>query len=192
MWNFRRCVLLACVIVAACIDTTAQNSPQSKELLVGVILDSNYARITDFLPRLRDSVVKTLTQRKKQIRAVALDSLAEDPEEAARSKSCKYLLQMNVSESTGGRVGTSTGISSPTFPSRSLSPEEERERRELAFVRIDYRLKSLKDGHFNVTDTDFVRSLDIPSTLDAMAFETTVFRTVTRVAVAAMGKLPER
>ena len=74
----------------------------------------------------------------------------------------------------------------------SMSPEEERERRELSWVRIDYQLQSLKGDGTNTHDMDIVRYLDYPTVWDASAFETTVFRTVTRVTNASLSKLPKK
>jgi hypothetical protein len=176
------------LMLAGSAGLAAQNSApqQRKELVIGVVLDSNYARIANFLPRLRNSLVKTVPHRRKDVRLVALDSSVQDAEDMVKAKSCDYLLQMNVLEITGGGIGFSTRL-----PSRDISPEEERERRELGWVRIDYRLKALGDADFNDADTDYVRFLDYPTSWDALAFETTVFRSVTRVAQAIIDRLPK-
>jgi len=187
MRNLRLCLILVGLVLAASIGLEAQgsNTQQRKESVVGIVLDSNYARIANFLPRLRSSLAKSIPHRLKEIRVVALDSSVEDADDAAKAKSCDYLLLMNVLEISGGAVGSSTRLPSP-----HISPEEERERRELGWVRIDYRLKSLGESGFNESDSDYVRFLDYPTSWDASGFETTVFRSVTRVALATVDKLP--
>lgn len=52
--------LLTFVIAIASLGAGAQNATakRPKEFIVGISLDSNYARITDFLPALRDSLLK--------------------------------------------------------------------------------------------------------------------------------------
>lgn len=179
---------LFCVI-AISLTVSAQNSdkPQSKETVVGIVLDSNYQRIADFLPRLTESLVKSTPKKGKQVRLMALASAPQDAEDSARARGCDYLLRMNVSEITGAGAGASFGRQTHT-----MSPEEERERRELSWVRIDYRLQSLKGDGLNIDDMDVVRYLDYPSVWDATAFETTVFRTVTRVTNSTLGKLPKK
>jgi hypothetical protein len=188
MRSLRLKIILVGLVLVASIGLEAQSSTtqQKKESVVGVVLDSNYARIANFLPRLRASLAKTIPHRRKGLRIVALDSSVHDADDAAKAKSCDYLLLMNVLEMTGAGVGYSTRL-----PSQGISPEEERERRELGWVRIDYRLKSVGESEFNESDTDYVRFLDYPTAWDASAFETTVFRSVTRVALASVDKLPK-
>ena len=62
----------------------------------------------------------------------------------------------------------------------------------MGWVRVDYKLQSLKGDGVNVSDIDIVRYLDYPTSWDAAAFETTVFRTVARVTNSTLGKLPKR
>jgi hypothetical protein len=185
MFGFRVSAVWSAVIGLAVVAAAqTSNMQQSKEMVVGLNLDSNYVRIADFLPRLRDSLVQ---QHRKQVRLVALDGNPQDAEDLAKDKACEYLLQLDILEITGGGVAYSTD-----FPKRTMSPEEERERRELGWVRVDYKLQSLKGDGVNVSDIDIVRYLDYPTSWDAAAFETTVFRTVTRVTNSTLGKLPKR
>lgn len=60
--------LLTFVIAIANLGAVAQNGTAKlpKEFIVGISLDSNYARITDFLPALRDSLLKDIPRRQKQ------------------------------------------------------------------------------------------------------------------------------
>lgn len=174
--------LLMCSAIGAAAQNASTQKP--KEMLVGVSLNSNYARISDLIPRLQESLAKTIPHRRKNITVIAFNY--SDAGEAAKSKRCDYLLQMNMVEITGGGVGFST-----TLPAREMSPKEENERRELGWVRIDYRLEPLTDDGVAVTDMDYVRYLDYPSSWDALAFETTIFRTVSRVALSMLSKLPK-
>jgi hypothetical protein len=187
-FHLRKLCLLAFVIAGASMGVGAQNpAKQPKEFVVGISLDSNYARIADFLPMLRKSLVKDIPRRQKQVRAVAVDALPGDARSGAKTKGCDYLLQLSVLEITGAGVGFST-----LTPSRDISPEEERERRELQWVRIDYRLQSLKGEGLNEEGIDHVRHAEYPSGWNSSAFETTVIRAVTRVAVASLDKLPKK
>jgi hypothetical protein len=71
MLGFRVSAVWSAVIgLAFAAAAQTSNTLQSKEMVVGLSLDSNYVRIADFLPRLRDSLVK---QHRKQFRLVALD-----------------------------------------------------------------------------------------------------------------------
>jgi hypothetical protein len=180
---------LLVLLVSGAVGVSGQAAPQQqpKEVVVGISLDSNYARIADFLPSLRDSLVKTLPKRRKQVRTIAIDAPPQNAAAAARTQACDYLLQLSVQEIRGVGVGFST-----FKPSPDISPEEERERRELDWVRVDYRLRSLKNDDLDIADIDHVRYADIPSGWNPTAFETTVFRTVTRVAVSTLNKLPKR
>lgn len=176
MQKFQAHFLLACAVAAASISISAQNRTpeQSKEPVVGLVLDSNVARIADSLPRLRDSLIKS---HRKQIRLIGVDATQQDPEDSVRDKGCDYLLQINVNELTGPGFSPSVG-----FPSHSMSPEEERDRHELESVRIHYQLRSLIGNGVHASDTESVRYLDYSGTWDATAFETAVFRAVTRTA----------
>jgi hypothetical protein len=175
------CMLFVCGVPAAVAQSGATQKP--KALLLGVTLKSNYARISDLIPRLQESLAKTIPRRRKNISVIALNY--SDAEDAAKSKRCDYLLEMNVLEITGGGVGFSTRP-----PSREMSPQEENERRELGWVRVDYKFTPLTDEGGGVTDMDYVRYLDYPTGWDASAFETTIFRTVSRVAVSTLSNLP--
>ncbi|HVZ18442.1 MAG TPA: hypothetical protein VG897_15085 [Terriglobales bacterium] len=179
-------MLLAMTAVSASAQNAAAKNP--KKYVVGLLLTSNYARIGDFLPQLTKDLVKKLPERRKQVQIVAIDASAKDPEELAKNKGCDYLLQLNVSEVTG--VGVGAGFDTPT---RSFESEpEQRERRELDWVRIDYHLLSVNSDDLSVSDIDEIRYAERPSAWDAMAFESTVSRAVTRVAVASLGKLPKK
>ena len=177
------------IIAAGAIGVTAQdakpNSSRPGENVVCLTLDSNYARIADFLPRMRDSLVKSIPKRRKQVQVVAIDSSPQNSIDVARSSGCDYLLQMKVAEVSGAGAGFSTRTVGDG------SPEEESGRRELEWVRIDYRLKSLKDDSVDMKDTDHVRYEDNLSGWNASAFETTVFRSVTRIAVGSLSNLPK-
>jgi hypothetical protein len=168
MFGFRVSAVWSAVIGLAVVAAAqTSNMQQSKEMVVGLNLDSNYVRIADFLPRLRDSLVQ---QHRKQVRLVALDGNPQDAEDLAKDKACEYLLQLDILEITGGGVAYSTllqldileitggGVAYSTdLPKRTMSPEEERERRELGWVRVDYKLQSLKGDGVNVSDIDIVR-----------------------------------
>lgn len=190
MRNLRLWLTSTCLIAIASISLFAQNTAprqaKEKEPVLGLVLDANNSRILALLPRLKDSLVKTIPQRRKQIRLVAWDAGSGDVEDVAKSKSCEYLLEIFVLESPGGD-GDSTKLLS-----KDMSPEEERDRRELGSVRVEYHLRSLTEGGFNLAEADSVRPVDYPSAWDASAFETTVSRAVTRVAVASVGKLPKQ
>ena len=97
-----RVSVIGTVVVTLVVAAAAQtpSTPQSKEMVVGLSLYSNYARIADFLPRLRDSLVK---QHRKQVRLVALDGNPQDAEDEAKDKACEYLLQLNVLAVAQGR-----------------------------------------------------------------------------------------
>jgi hypothetical protein len=179
--------LLTLATVSLGASAQNQNMKQVKELVVGVTLDSNYARITDFLPVLRDAVVKAIPDRKKQIRAVALNVSPQDAAEVARTKGCDYLLQLSVVEVHGAAVDFSTRQFS-----QEISPDEARERRELQWVRIDYHLQSLKDDDVDVQDIDHVRYAEYPSGWNNMSFQTTVIHAVNRVAVFTLNNLPKK
>jgi len=172
------------------LGASAQNQAvkQAKELVVGVSLDSNYARIADFLPVLRESVVKAIPQRRKQVRAVALNVSPQDAAEAARTKGCDYLLQLSVVEVHGVAVDFNTRQFS-----QNISPDEARERQELGWVRIDYHLQSLKDDDVDVQDIDHVRYAEYPSGWNNTSFQTSVIHAVTRVAVFTLhNNLPKK
>lgn len=194
--NFMLWLTSTCLITIATISLFAQNpAPQrgkDKEPVVGIVLDSDNARILAFLPKLKDSLVKTIPQRRKQIRVVAWDAGYADVEDVAKSKSCDYLLEIFVLETRGEGAGDSANL-----PSKDISSEEERDRRELGSVHVEYHLRSLAEKSpgepkFQVVEPDSVRPVDCPSAWDASAFETTVSRSVTRVAIASVGKLPKQ
>jgi len=185
--HLRRVFLLA-LLIAASTGASAQNpATQPKEFIVGITLDSNYTRIADFLPILSKSLVKDIPRRQKHVRAVVLDAAPEDAASAAKAMGCGYLLQLSVLEISGGGVGFNTGT-----PSHDISPEEERERRELQWVRIDYRLQSLQGDGLSEDGMDHVLYTEYPSGWNNTAFETTLMRSVTRVAVATLDKLPKK
>ncbi|MGC2194708.1 MAG: hypothetical protein WA628_08530 [Terriglobales bacterium] len=185
-----RCFCLL-VLAISSIGAHAQNpnTTRPKEFVVGISLDSNYARIADFLPMLRKSLVKDIPRRQKQVRVVAVDALPRDAASAAKTKGCDYLLQLSVLEITGAGVGVGFNT---LPPSRDISPEEERSRRELQWVRIDYRLQSLEGEGLNEEGIDHVLYAEYPSGWNSSAFETTVIRAVTRVAVATLDNLPRK
>jgi len=183
-----RLSLLTLAVAAIPAAAHAQNvkAGTSAPSSVCVSLDSNYERIQAFLPSLAKSLKKDVPRQQKQVRVIAAGVEPGDPVEAARAKSCAYLLQLSVLETTG--VGGA--FNSGSF-ARNSPPVEESERRELQFVRIDYRLRSLNSKELDVSDTDRVRYLEYPSTWDAAAFQTAVERATTRVAVASLNNLPK-
>jgi hypothetical protein len=196
MRNLRLWLTSTCLIAIATVSLFAQNSPprsaKEKEPVLGIVLDANNARILAFLPRVKDSLVKTIPQRRKQIRLVAWDAGSGDVEDVAKSKSCDYLLEIFVLEKPGEGSGDSTKL-----PSQDSLPDEERDRRELGSVRVEYHLRSLAqkstgEPEFNLAEAESIRPADYSTGWDASAFETTVSRTVTRVALASMSKLPKQ
>lgn len=195
MRNLRLWLTCTCLIAIASISLFAQNTPprpaKEKEPVLGIVVDANNARILAFVPRLKDSLVKTIPQRRKQIRLVAWDAGSGDVELVAKSKSCDYLLEIFVLERPGEGSGDSTKL-----PSRDL-PEEERDRRELGLVRVEYHLRSLAERstgepEFNLAEADSVQPVDYPGARDSSAFETTISHAVTRVALASVSKLPKQ
>jgi len=182
MPNACRSLCLAIVVIAG-LGAHAQTNaakPQ-KGTTVGVSLGSNYDRITDFLPLIRDSVVKAIPQRRKQIRAIALIGPPLDAPAAARKQACDYLLQIDVVEIRGAAVDFSTRQFS-----QEMGPDEKRERQELAWVGINYRLQSLNNDEVDVQDIDHVRYAEYPSGWNNTAFQTSVIRAVTRVATTTL------
>ena len=177
-------LLVVTAITASAQNATAKNSGDH---LVGLVVSSNYARIADFLPRLTERLAKTLPKKDKQVRILPIDSSVSDPEQTCRDKGCDYLLMLNVAEITGVGVGFDTRPNS--FADKDNG--DERERRELDWVRIEYRVLSVKNDDVDVSDTDHVRYGEKPTGWDAMAYETTVSRAVTRVAGAALSKIPK-
>lgn len=190
--------IFALALVLASVTAGAQAAPakQPKETVVGVALDSNYVRISDFLPHLRDSLVKTLSKRKDHVRAVGIDAAPQDAIAAAQQKGCQYLLQLSVREMQGVGVGIGPFASSSSGPfgpsSADISPEEARQRQELSWVFVDYRLRSLGNADFEESGTDKVRYADLPIGWDPSSYETTIFHTVTRVALWTVKKLPKK
>lgn len=186
-WRF---CLLCLAIAIASLAATAQNgqAQRPKEFNVCIGLDSHYARIEGFLPALAKSLLKNIPRQQKQVRVVAAGVEPGDAAAAAKAKGCDYLLQLSVLEVSGVGGAFSTG----TFAAPDISPAKERERHELDWVRIDYRLRSLHDNALDVDGIDRVRFLEYPSAWDANAFETTVIRAVTRVAVASLDNLPKK
>jgi hypothetical protein len=189
MRNLRLSLTYICLITIATISLFAQNTAarpaKEKEPVLGIVVDANNSRILAFVPRLKDSLVKTIPQRRKQIRVVAWDAGSGDVEDVAKSKSCDYLLEIFALEKP-------RGAEAAKLPSRDTSSEEERDRRELESVNVEYHLRSLNQGGFNLAEADSVRPLDYPTAWDGSAFETTVSHAVTRVAVASVGKLPKQ
>jgi hypothetical protein len=169
-------------------QVATNNTKDNGEYVVGISLDSNYAHISNFLPRLRTDLAKTLPNRRKRVRVVEIPTSQQDAKDAAKAKNCQYLLQMTISEIRGVAAGVQFGTPQPADEHR----DDARERQELDWVRIDYRLSSLNDDSVDASDMDHVRYGEIPTSWDALAFETTVSRSVTRVAVASLGKLPKK
>ncbi len=181
-------LLLLFVIAVTSPEVSAQNAnpAPSKQFTVGINVDSNWARITAFLPALRSSLLKDVPRRQKQVRTVAVDVPPASAIDTAKAKGCDYLLQLNVLEGSGPGVGAST------FPlSADMSPEDARERSELAWVWIAYRLQSLKGNGLDVKDRDYIHYGEYPIGWDAMAFESTVIRATSRVAVETLNSLPK-
>ena len=192
--NFILWLTSTCLIAIATVSVFAQNTParlaKEKEPVLGIVLDANHARVLTFVPRIKDSLLKTLQQRRKQIRLVAWDAGDGDVELVAKSKSCDSLLEIFVLEKPGEGNGDSAKLAD------SLS-EEERDRRELASLRVEYHLRSLAqkptgEPEFNLAEADSIRPADYSTAWDASAYETTVSRAVTRVALASMNKLPKQ
>lgn len=181
-------LVVATTATSACAQSSTSKRP--KEAVVGIALDSNYARIADYLPSLRNSLVKTLSKPKKHVKAVPIDAGHQDAVAAAQKKGCDYLLRLSVSEMTGVGGGFST------FPRgrdpEQVSPEERREREELSWVVVNYRLRSLNHDDLDISDIDHVRYADLPIGWDPSSFETTIFRTVTRVAIWTVNQLPKK
>jgi len=188
-----RCLLPVVLLAVSFVGSTAQDSRPSdagkNQPIMGIMLDSNYARISDFLPRLRKDLTKTLPNRHKSVHAVEIDAGSpQEAELAAKKKGCDYLLRMTVSEITG----VAGGVQFDGSNSFNEHDDHAREKQELMWVRMDYRLVSVKNDDVDVSGTDQVRYGEIPSAWDAMAFETTVSRAVTRVAVTSLAKLPKK
>lgn len=190
--GMRSIAALVLVVATTASSAYAQSSTSKKpkEAVVGIVLDSNYARIAEYLPSLRDSLVKTLSKPKKHVKAVPIDAGPQDAVAAAQKKGCDYLLRLSVSEMTGVGGGFST------FPQGrdpdQVSPEERRQREELSWVVVNYRLRSLQNDDFDISDLDHVRYADLPIGWDPSSFETTIFRTVTRVAIWTVNQLPKK
>src|ERR1700739_2580977 len=98
------CVLLVLVFAA---HAPAQNSsPKAPaKRLVGILLDSNYVRLDEFVPRLQDYLGKNVPPRMKTVELLPLDASKGDQFEAARNANCDYLLQMTILESNHPAVG---------------------------------------------------------------------------------------
>jgi hypothetical protein len=181
-------IAITAIAVGLGANAQTQTVKQPKTLTVGVNLDSNYDRITEFLPMVRDSVLKAIPRDRKQVKTVALRGSAQDATEAARKQGCDYLLQIDVVEIRGAAVDFSTRQFS-----EEIGPDERRERQELAWVGINYHLLSLNNDDVDVQDLDHVRYAEYPSGWNNTAFQTSVIRAVTRVAVSAVNtNLPKK
>lgn len=184
----RLCIAITAVAVGLGANAQTPTVKQAKTLTVGVNLDSNYDRITEFLPMVRESVLKAIPRDRKQVKTVALKGSARDATEAARKQGCDYLLQIDVVEISGAAVDFST-----RQLSQDISPDERRERQELGWVGIDYHLLSLNNDDVDVQDLDHVRYAEYPSGWNNMSFQTSVIRAVTRVALTTLhNNLPKK
>jgi len=160
--------------------------------IVGVILDSNFARIEELLPRMQEYIVKNVPQRMKSVELVAIDRLTSDPFSAARKANCDYLLQMTIS--TPSRAAAGVVIGGESFPDRNgaFSDSDNVDRRILESVVLRYRLASIHDDGFDKSDNDRVRLGEFPSTMDGLAFETTLLRAAERVTLGSLKQLPKQ
>lgn len=155
------------------------------------MLDSNYARIDEFVPRLREYLVRNVPERMKSVELVAIDSLAPDPVAEAKKANCDYLLQMTITPSNEPDVGVAIGSESLPERNGAFTGSDNFDRRILESVVFRSRLASIRNDSLDKSANDRVRLGELPTTMDGLAFETTLSRSAERVTLTSLKQLPK-